>query len=72
MRGLTKGIYVARVRYRITRIALPGLGVTLDDPDSFGRPSRIDRRKIHYFRACYGNPKGGGGEGPNAYPVTLL
>ena len=70
MRGLPRGVYVSRVKYRFTRVTGPA-GLNLD-PDNFGRPSRIVRRKVHYWRACYGNPKGGGGEGMNAYPVTLL
>jgi hypothetical protein len=68
MRGLPRGVYVARVRYRQTA---GGLLDRIAD-GAFGRPPRIDRRKVHYFRACYGNPKGGGGEGPNQYPITLL
>jgi Collagen triple helix repeat (20 copies) len=68
MRGLPRGIYVARVRYRVVD------GSLLDRlaDGAFGRPGRLDRRKVHYFRTCYGNPKGGGGEGPNQYPVTVL
>jgi len=51
MSGLQRGIYVARVRYRID-----------------GRRST----RIHYFRPCVGNPKGGRREGPNRIEVTVL
>jgi hypothetical protein len=51
MSGLRRGVYVARVRYRID-----------------GQRST----RIHYYRACTGNPKGGGPEGPNRFPVTVL
>ena len=57
MRGLPRGIYVAKVRYRVDK----GRGV------GFRRGQRV-----HYYRACYGNPKGGGIQGPNRFPVTTL
>lgn len=56
MTGLPRGIYVARVRYRIAR---------------GGSASRAWTR-IHYYRGCYGNPKGGGLEGPNQFTTTIL
>ena len=64
MKGLKHGVYVARVKYRFVRRP----GAPLSEAQ---RPS-VPRRKVHYFRACYGNPKGGLGEGMNPYPVTLL
>jgi hypothetical protein len=57
MTGLRRGEYVARVRYRLTRT-------------STGQ-SR-SRTRIHYYRPCYGNPKGGGLEGPNTNRITIL
>ena len=66
--GLKHGVYAARVKYRFTRVPF----ATPFDPADFGRPASIVRRKVHLFRACYGNPKGGKGEGLNPYPVTLL
>ena len=55
MRGLPRGIYVAKARYRVDK----------------GRGFRRSQR-VHYYRACYGNPKGGGIQGPNRFPVTVL
>ena len=55
MRGLPRGIYVAKVRYQVNK----------------GRGFRRSQR-VHYYRACYGNPKGGGIQGPNRFPVTVL
>src|SRR6185436_1197182 len=55
MRGLPRGIYVAKVRYRVNK------------GNGFRRGQRV-----HYYRACYGNPKGGGVQGPNRFPVTTL
>jgi hypothetical protein len=57
MTGLRRGLYVARVRYQITR-------------QSTGQ-TRF-RTRIHYYRACEGNPKGGGLEGPNTNRITIL
>jgi hypothetical protein len=51
LRGLTKGLYVARIRYRLN--------------------GHRDT-KVHYYRACTGNPKGGLGEGPNRFPATVI
>ena len=66
LRGLNKGVYAARVRYRITS------GGVLD-PDATGRPNSVPRRKVHYFRVCYrGVPQRGSQNGLNAYQVTLL
>jgi hypothetical protein len=31
-----------------------------------GRPTKFDRRKVHYYRTC------GGKDSLNAYPVTVL
>jgi hypothetical protein len=56
MTGLPRGMYVARVRYRVSRNGGP-----------FRRTT-----KIHYYRACTGNPKGGGPEGPNTFQITTL
>ena len=67
MRGLTKGVYVAKVRYRIV-----SRNRAARDPGAFGRPSRLVRRQVHYFRACYQGLPGGIAEGLNQYPVTLL
>ena len=55
MRGLPRGIYVAKARYQVNK----GSG--------FRRSQRV-----HYYRACYGNPKGGGVQGPNRFPITVL
>lgn len=57
MTGLPKGIYVARVRFRIDT----GNG------RGFHRSTRV-----HLFRTCVGNIKGGLGEGPNRLPITIL
>ena len=56
MRGLPRGIYTARARYQ----------VSVRDA-RFRRSSRV-----HHFRPCYGNPKGGGPEGPNRAPIDFL
>ena len=56
MRGLARGIYVARVRYRVS---------------VRGREFRRATH-VHYWRTCYGNPKGGGPEGMNRFPVELI
>ena len=50
-RGLPRGIYFARIRYRVN--------------------GRLGTRH-HGFRFCYGNPKGGGGEGPNRFPIDVV
>ena len=68
MRGLTKGVYVAKVRYRIVA-RQPRAGT---DPTVFGRNPNLVRRKVHYFRACYRGLPGGIAEGLNDYPITLL
>jgi hypothetical protein len=56
MRGLHRGIYTARAVYRIR----------VGD----GRLRRTQR--VHHFRPCYGNPKGGGPESPNRFPIDIL
>jgi len=56
MHGLKHGIYVAKARYRVSK-----------NGGAFRRSQRV-----HYYRACYGNPKGGGVQGPNRFPVTIL
>lgn len=56
MRGLPHGIYVARARYSVSK-----------NGAAFKRTQRV-----HYYRACYGNPKGGGITGPNRFSVTVL
>jgi len=57
--GLNRGIYTARVRYRIANPAVNG-----------GRERRFT--KVHYYRPCYGNPKGGLREGANQFSRTIL
>jgi len=59
MRGLNRGLYVARVRYRI-------------DPDRSGPRRARNATRVHFYRACTGNPKGGGSEGPNDQGITIL
>ena len=54
--GLPRGIYVARARYEV----------------SVKGRRFVKNQHTHYFRACYGNPKGGRLEGPNRFPVELL
>ena len=49
--GLPRGIYFARIDYRVN-----------------GRRGT----RHHGFRFCYGNPKGGGGEGPNRYVIDVV
>ena len=56
MAGLPRGIYVARVRYRVSR-----------DGGPFRRNTRV-----HYYRTCYGNPLGARLEGPNRFQITAL
>lgn len=56
MRGLTKGVYAARAIYQV-RV---GNGV-------FKR-----RMRVHLFRPCYGNPKGGRHEGLNRLPIDII
>jgi hypothetical protein len=56
MGGLPKGVYVARVRYQVSRN---------------GGPFRRNTH-VHYYRTCTGNPKGGIKEGPNRYPIEVL
>lgn len=56
MRGLPQGLFVGRVRY---------------DVSNRGRPFRRGTN-IHYWRTCLGNPKGGGKEGPNRFPVQII
>jgi hypothetical protein len=56
MAGLKRGIYTARVVYRVSR------------------KGRKEHRatQVQAFRPCYGNPKGGGPEGPNRLTITIL
>ena len=56
MTGLPRGIYVARVRYRVSR--------------NGGRFVR--NTHVHYFRTCYFNVRGGIAEGPNRFNVEVL
>jgi hypothetical protein len=56
MRGLNRGIYVARVRYR----------------QQVGSGPVRKNTKVHYYRPCYGNPKGGLHAGANRFPITIL
>jgi hypothetical protein len=57
MSGLRHGIYTGRVRYVITN-----------------RATGVSHRwtKVHHWRTCYGNPKGGGSQGHNAFTTTIL
>jgi hypothetical protein len=56
MRGLNRGIYTARAVYRISV-----------------RGGAVRRgTQVHHFRPCYGNPKGGGPEGPNRFPIQII
>lgn len=57
--GLVRGIYTARVRYLISNPAVNG-----------GKFRRFT--KVHYYRPCYGNPKGGLREGANQFQRTIL
>jgi hypothetical protein len=54
--GLPRGVYTARVRYRVS---VRGR--------SFRRGTNISIR-----RACYGNVRGGFGEGLNRFPIALI
>jgi hypothetical protein len=54
--GLPRGVYAARVRYQVS---VRGR--------SFRRGTNISLR-----RACYGNVRGGTGEGLNRFPVALI
>jgi hypothetical protein len=56
MRGLHRGIYVARVRYRV----------------SVNGGRFVRNTHVHYFRTCYGNVRGGIPEGPNRFPVEVI
>jgi hypothetical protein len=54
--GLPRGVYTARVRYRVSI-----------------RGSRFFRNtKVSHRRACYGNVRGGFGEGLNRFPIALI
>jgi hypothetical protein len=56
MRGLHRGTYTARANYRISV-----------------RGGAVRRgTNVHYFRPCYGNPKGGGPEGMNRFPIQII
>jgi hypothetical protein len=54
--GLPRGVYTARVRYRVS---VRGR--------SFRRGTNVSIR-----RACYGNVRGGFGEGLNRFPIALI
>ena len=54
--GLPRGAYTARVRYRVSVRGRP-----------FRRGTNISIR-----RACYGNVRGGFGEGLNRFPIALI
>jgi len=54
--GLPRGVYTARVRYRVS---VRG--------GSFRRGTHVSHR-----RACYGNVRGGFGEGLNRFPIALI
>lgn len=56
MKNLRHGVYGARVIYQIRT--------------SHGKFQRGTR--VHLFRACYGNPKGGAKTGINRFPVDIL
>ena len=54
--GLPRGVYTARVRYQVSRQGGP-----------FRRGTNVSHR-----RACYGNVRGGFGEGINRFPIALI
>ena len=54
--GLPRGVYTARIRYRVSVRGRP-----------FRRGTNISIR-----RACYGNVRGGFGEGLNRFPIALI
>ena len=58
--GLQRGVYVARVRYRIARRTGSTAGI-------FRNSTRVQ-----YWRPCFGNPKGGLKEGLNRFTTTIL
>jgi Collagen triple helix repeat (20 copies) len=71
----------ARVRRSRTRGGRRMLSVRIDSRGLprgiyFGRIIyRVNGRRgtrHHGFRFCYGNPKGGGGEGPNRFPIDVV
>ncbi len=56
MRGLPAGVFVARIRYSVS-----------------GRAGAFRRgTNVHWWRTCLGNPKGGGPEGLNRFPVQII
>ena len=58
--GLQRGVYVARVRYRIAR-------TTGSTAGQFRNNTRVQ-----YWRVCFGNPKDGLKEGLNRLTTTIL